>query len=248
MNRNEFLEALPLSHLVLKLTGATLEICTDDIDDVHVMVSGADADVKALSIAVKGNQLVLEQPAMSLQRNPIANGWLQVTLRLPRSWKGQIDARTVSGWITVRGLSGTELTLETVSGLISGTSLFFSDATVRSVTGDVRLGDVAFEKAAIQSTSGVVTAQAASLGRCTLMNITGHTTLELCTPFLAISATSVTGDLSIDAPVGLCCINQRTVAGRIRTSHVLNDETADVTVSFNTVSGNLTLINTNPNA
>ena len=48
MNRNEFFQALPLTKLILRLTGATLEICTDDIEDIHVMVSGGKAEAEAI--------------------------------------------------------------------------------------------------------------------------------------------------------------------------------------------------------
>ena len=91
MNRNEFLDALPIARITLKLIGATLEICTDDIDDIHVMVSGADREVENLRIAVQANQLLIEQPAAALARNPVGSSWLQVTVRLPYTWKGRID-------------------------------------------------------------------------------------------------------------------------------------------------------------
>ena len=45
MNRNEFFQTLPVTSLLFRLTGAMIEICTDDIDDIHIMVSGAKADV-----------------------------------------------------------------------------------------------------------------------------------------------------------------------------------------------------------
>ena len=50
MNRNEFFQALTVTKLTLRLTSAALEICTDDIEDIHVMISGGKTDMDALRI------------------------------------------------------------------------------------------------------------------------------------------------------------------------------------------------------
>ena len=244
MNRNEFLEALPLTHIVLKLTNATLEICMDVIDDIHVMVSGADAEVQTLNIAVKNNQLLLEQPMLSMQKSPNANSWLQVTIRLPQSWKGHIDARTVSGWITVRGLSGTDLTLDSVSGVIKASYLLFQTATMRTVTGDIRLTDAVCTRVSLGTTSGGIVAENASLSQCTLTTITGSADINLRSPFRKISANSVTGNLSISAPIEQCCVNHRCVSGRLNASEVSIVEQAEASVQFNTVAGDISITHT----
>lgn len=244
MNRNEFLEPLPLTRIALRLTSATLELCTDDIDDIHVMVSGADGDVKALNIAVNGNQLLVEQPAVSLQKNPISTSWLQVTIRLPMDWKGRIEARTVSGWINARGLIGTDLTLESVSGLINANALLFDAITLRTVTGDVRVNDMTCIRVSAGSTSGAISLQQTSLEQATLNAITGSMTLQLRSPFQSINASSVIGDLAIDAPFDQCSAVHRSVAGRISCSGVSIQEDSGAAVHFSTVSGNLDLTNT----
>lgn len=241
MNRNEFFEALPVTRITLKLIGATLEICTDDIDDIHVMVSGSDRDTAALRIAASGDQLLVEQPAMSLAKNPVGTSWLQVTLRLPMNWKGRIDGRTVSGWINARSLTGTDLSLESISGLITAHDLSFITASLRSVTGDVKISCLGCEKCSLGSTSGDVTLLGSSLDVCTLTTITGNATLTLQSPFTEISATSVTGDVAIDAPINQCDATLRSVSGRIRTSGVSIIEDAPTKVRVNTVSGGLDL-------
>lgn len=244
MNRNEFLEALPLSRLTVKLIGATLELCTDDIDDIHIMVSGADRDVEKLKIAVTGDQLLIEQPATSIAKNPVGTSWLQVTVRMPYSWKGRIDGRTVSGWINVRNLAGSDLTLDTVSGLITATGLDFITAGLKSITGDVKVNGMACEKCTLGSTSGDVTVQSGRMATCSLATITGNAALSLLSPFTAITATSVTGDLAIDAPIAACDAVLRSVSGRIRTSGVSIVEDAPASVHFSSVSGILDLVQT----
>lgn len=238
MNRNEFFEALPITRIALKLIGATLEICTDDIEDVHVMVSGADRDASSLRVALQGDQLIVEQPATSLAKNPVGTSWLQVTLRLPLTWKGRIDGRTVSGWVNARSLTGADLALESVSGMITASDLDFITLSLRSVTGDVKLVNAACEKCTLASTSGDVSALAVGLRSCAVTNITGNAMLSLTCPFEEITATSVTGDVAIEAPVEVCDAVLRSVAGRIRTSGVSILEGA-AKVRVNTVSGGL---------
>lgn len=246
MDRNEFLEPLPLTRIVLKLTSASLTLRTDDIDDIHVMVSGADADVNTLRIAVSGNQLLVEQPALSLQKNPIGASWLQVTIRLPLDWKGRIDGRTVSGWINAHSLNGSDLTLDSVSGLISADALTFTDITLRTVVGDIRAADVTCVHATLATTSGAIGVRGASIGQCALTSITGAMTLAFRTPFDSLTATSVTGDLAIDAPITRCGVTHRSVTGRVTAGSIAIEDGATPTVHFNTVAGNLDISQPEP--
>ncbi|MBQ2954196.1 MAG: DUF4097 family beta strand repeat protein [Clostridia bacterium] len=246
MNRNEFFDSLPLTRIVLRLTSATMDICTDDIDEIGVVVSGADGDVKALRVAVSGNQLLVEQPALSLQKNPIETSWLQVTICIPLDWKGRIEGRTVSGWINARGLSGSDLTLDTVSGLINANAVFFGDITLRSVTGDIRVTDLTCTRGSFITTSGAISVQQASIDQCSLLSITGGMTLGFRSPFGSITANSVVGDLSIDAPVSQCAATHRSVAGRISSDNVSIIGEAGPSVLFSSVSGNLDISRTDP--
>ena len=93
MSRNEFFPALPVVRINARLTSASLEICPDDIDDVHVMASGDAPD--ALQISFSAGTLHITQRRTTAARHP--GGWTQLTLRVPRAWKGSIDARTRSG-------------------------------------------------------------------------------------------------------------------------------------------------------
>lgn len=221
MNRNEFFQALSLSKLTLRLTSATLEICTDDIEDMHIMISGGKADVEALRIAEASGTLTLEQPVSVTAKSAAASGsWLQIAIRLPRTWKGAIDARTVTGWINIRSVAGTDLSVDTVSGMIMATDLRFITVSARAVTGDVKLNQVHSDKASLFSTSGSLTAMRSSLRAGSASSVTGLITLDLVAPFEELTLNSVTGDLCVDAPITECDAVMRSVSGRIRTSGI----------------------------
>ena len=221
MNRNEFFQALPITKIVLRLTNAALEICTDDIEDIHVMASGGKAEADSLRICAAADVLTVEQPVSALAKAAASPAsWLQITLRLPRNWKGAIDGRTVSGWMNIRGLTGSDLDLDTVSGQIAAANLSFLTLSAHAVTGDVKLHQAKCNKCSLFSTSGSLTAM-----RCTMKNgsartVTGDISLDLVAPFEELALNSVTGDICVDAPITECDATLRSISGRIRTSGV----------------------------
>lgn len=220
MNRNEFFQALTVTKLILRLTGATLEICTDDIEDIHVMVSGGKTDVDALRIAASADALMVEQPVSALAKSTTSGSWMQIAIRLPRTWKGAIEARTVTGWINIRAIAGTDLSLDTVSGMVMVSDVSFLTLSARAVTGDVKLNQVQTGKCSLFSTSGSLTAVGTALQSGSASTVTGTVTLDLVSPFDELTLNSVTGDLCVDAPITECDAVLRSVSGRIHTSGV----------------------------
>ncbi|MBR6667138.1 MAG: DUF4097 family beta strand repeat protein [Clostridia bacterium] len=216
MNRNEFFPALPVTKLKLRLTSAALEIITDDIEDIHVMASGGKADIEELRIAAAADTLTIEQPVSKLTLvAPATGSWLQLTLRLPRSWKGAVEARSVSGWMTIRGLSGTDMSLDTVSGMVSVSDVSFLTLSARAVTGDVKLLQSGVNKASLFSTSGELTATSVAVNTLSASTVTGEISLDLLAPFEELSLHTVTGDLHVAAPITACDATIRSVSGHI---------------------------------
>lgn len=218
MNRNEFIDALAVTRIVIRAAGATLDVSPDDIDDIHIMISGSDAAVSDLRVTARDNKLTIEQPTALMGKLTNADGsWLQLTLRLPLSWKGAIDARTISGWMDARGLSGSDLSLETVSGQIRAEDLRFITVTARSITGDIRLQQLDCDRCALMTTSGTVLVDAASLRTGSAATVTGGVSLSLCAPFEELSLNTVSADLSVDAPLYEVDASLRSVSGRMHT-------------------------------
>lgn len=243
MNRNEFFQALTVTKLVLRLTNAALEICTDDIEDIHVMISGGNTDVEQLRLSEGGETLTLEQPMAAMAKSAAAaNSWMQIAIRLPRTWKGTIEGRTVTGWMTLRGISGTDLSLDTVSGLVMGTELDFITLSTRSVTGDIKLTHVKCERMSLFSTSGSLSVAMGRFRSGSASTVTGLVALDLTAPFEELTLASVTGDLCVDAPITECDAVLRSVSGRIRTSGIsIVEGTAKLRAT--TVSSDLDMTN-----
>lgn len=220
MNRNEFFQALPITRLRIRLTSAALEICTDDIDDIHVMISGSKTDADALRISAAADTLTVEQPLSKAAFHPAKSGWLQVTIRLPHSWKGAIDARTITGWINIRSFAGTDLALHSISGTILASDLSFMTLTARTVTGDVKLNQLICQQAKLASLTGALSAINVQLQKASSYTLTGMVSLTLPAPFEALTLASLTGDLCVDAPIILCDAALHSIAGKIRSEGV----------------------------
>jgi hypothetical protein len=218
MNRNEFIDALAVTRIIIRVNGAALDVSTDDIDDIHVMVSGSDAAVGELRITARDNRLTIEQPAALRGKLTAADGsWMQLTLRLPQNWKGAIDARTISGWMDLRGLSGSDLTMDAVSGQIRADDLRFITISARSITCDIRLQQLDCDRCTLMTTSGTVLVDAASLRTGSAATVTGNVALSLCAPFEELSLNTVSADLSVDAPLYEVDASLRSVSGRLHT-------------------------------
>lgn len=243
MNRNEFFQALPLTRLSIRLTSATLEICTDEIDDVHVMISGDKHEVDALRVNASADTLTIEQPVSALARSAMSSSWMQIAIRIPMSWKGAIEARTVTGWMNLRRLTGTDLALDTVSGLILAADLDFITVSARAVVSDVKLNAVHCDACTLASTSGSLSASAATLRTASASTVTGLISLDLSAPFEELTLNTVTGEIAVDAPICECDATLRSVSGRIRTDGVSIIEGAP-RLRATTVSSDLDLCST----
>ena len=112
MNSRNSFSSLTITQLVIHLTGALQELYADDTQEIQVMASGDDHDMKAVSLAQNGDTLTLEQSAAALSPLPLSARWLQVTVRIPRTWKGRVEIRTTSGSVHVRGLQVSDLSVE----------------------------------------------------------------------------------------------------------------------------------------
>lgn len=236
MSRNESFPALSVARISAHLTGAAVEICPDDIDDVHVMVSGDAPDT--LQISFSGGTLQIRQHAVARTRLP--GGWTQLTLRVPRAWKGSIDARTRSGRISLRQLSGADLSLRTVSGLVMGNELHFITVRAASLTGDVKLSGLRCEKCSMLSATGSLAIQDGVTPLGSAFTATGDVRLTLLDAFTALRMASLTGALAVQAPIEACDARLRSVTGRLRTARVSIGNAAPTLRAFS-LTGQLSL-------
>ncbi len=240
MNRNEFYDAKSITALDINLAWATLELLTDDVEDIQLLISGNEEDVDELKVSVNDGKLTIEQPAYGLTTHITMVRWMQVMLRLPSVWKGVIEASTVAGPLRARGLTGSDLTLTTVSGDLLASDLSAIVMHVRTVTGCLTLRTAGAETLKARTVSGDFRLSEGDFRKITVNGVSSDLRIDLATVFEQMDATTVAGDIMIYAPTREANISLRSATGRLRTSEVsITDEGPVLNVV--TVSGNLTV-------
>lgn len=238
MNRNESFSAAEVTELALHLAWASVDIMTDDVSDIQVMISGNEADVTDLKLVCQDGRLLVEQPTYGLSIKLNTERWMQVLLRIPPQWKGALDANTISAPLKVRGISGTDLQLDTVSGDIRADGLNGITIALRSVSGTINANTLGAEKLSLRSVSGDITIDNADACRYKLNTVSGETSIDMIAPFDRLDGVTVSGSVRVYTPVFEADAVLRSVNGRLRTSGVSITEQAPL-IHVKSVSGDL---------
>ena len=228
MNKIETFSPTQITGVEAHLAWASLEVLADDVNELQVMAAGNDKDVSDLRIQEKEGRLVVEQPTYGLSIKLNSERWMQIVIRLPRSWKGALDMSTitaplhsVSGDMRAANINAIALTLRQVSGGIQAQDLNCDHVSVRTVSGKVRLSEVA-----------CLTAK--------LSGVSGDQRMECTRVFERVDVNTVSGDVELYAPLTQADIALRAVTGRVLTGGVSIVENAPQ-VRGTSVSGNLAI-------
>ena len=238
MNRNETIQAIGVHTLTVRLAWATLEVYADEVDDFQVLIAGDDDDVEDMRVKESEGTLTVEQPAYGLTHKINMVRWLQITVRVPRSWKGVIDLSTVAGPLKARGLSGTDLSFETVSGDLRVTGINGISTVLHTVTGNLGAAVLRTERVNLRTVSGDVAADGLRVRQFKLNGVNASMTLGFEESFERLEGNTVSGDIHITAPLDTACISFRAVTGKLRTNGVSIQDGAPE-VSLTSVSGSL---------
>lgn len=239
MNRNETFSSMQVSSLTAHLSWASLDVMVEDVEQIQVCVSGAEKDVKELRVACQEGTLLVEQPAYGIKTLGTEH-WMQIILRVPRAWKGAADLNTISAPLNVRGLTGTDFTLDTVSGDLFASGLQCMTAMLRSVSGHIKGEKLTGQHLTMRNVSGDMAAEACSFDTCRINTVSGDAHLVLDRPIDKLEGISVSGSIRVDAPMADANAALRSVSGRLLTSGVsIRPDAPEVRVS--SVSGDLEL-------
>lgn len=243
MEKNFSFEKDSVNELYCRLTWAQLELVVDDVQEIQVLAAGDDQSVADMRIEERNGRMVVEQPPLVFSLNFITHKWAQVCIRVPRDWRGAVDAHTVSGLLNSRGVKGTEVTLDTVSGGLRAMAVAAEGLTLRSVSGDVKGGDLRGERISLRTVSGDARLQSIAFDQVRVSGVSGDMWLEFRAPFSRVDANTVSGDLELHVPVESLDASLKAVSGRIHTSGVVLKEGGSI-VRLSSVSGDLNIIST----
>ena len=240
MNRNEFYSVSAVSALDINLAWATLELLSDDVEDIQLLISGNEEDVDELKVSLNDGKITIEQPAYGLTTHITIVRWMQVMVRLPRTWKGVVEASTVAGPLRARGLTGSDLSLTTVSGDLLASDLSAIELHIRTVTGCLNVNTAGAESLKARTVSGDFHLSGGDFRKLRINGVSSDLSLDLSSVFEQMDVSTVAGDIAICAPMRTANISLRSATGRLRTSEVSITDDGPV-LNAVTVSGNLTV-------
>ena len=214
MNSRNSFSSLTITQLVIHLTGALLELYADDTQEIQVMASGDDHDMKAVSLAQNGDTLTLEQSAAALSPLPLSARWLQVTIRIPRAWKGRVEIRTTSGSVHVRGLQVSDLSVESLSGFVMLSDLSSLSLKVKNGSGDIAGSDLSGQDCSLFTTTGMLCLERLAFLNISLSSVSRGAMLSFAEMFSTFKGGSVAGGISLEIPGAQCDAILRSVSGR----------------------------------
>lgn len=243
MERNVHFETAGLKDIVVHLAWAQLEIFADDVEKIQVLVAGDENSVTDLRIGVKENALVVEQPQYGLSLNIMESRWMQVCLRVPRTWDQGVRVNTITGRLSARGLNGTEIVLDTVSGDLRAVRLSAPALALRSISGDVRGEALTAKTLSVRSVSGMLAMDAIQVDALKCNSVSGEQVYHLKKSFRRIDINAVSGDVMITSPAETMNVALRSISGRVRTEGVsITEDESAPTVRVTGVSADLKLI------
>ena len=239
MNRNESFPAILVNTLAARLAWASLDVLVEDVDQIQVLVSGGENDVNQLRITCEENRLTVEQLSCGINLKSLGSErWMQVMIRLPRSWKGAVNLHTISAPLNVRGLAGTDFKLSTITGDMNISDMQSITTALHSLSGDVNAEDLQGEKLQLRSVSGDITARACSFDSYRIRTISGQTDLDALRPFTRLDGLTVSGNVRLFTPMDRVDAALRSVSGRLLTRGVSIQHEAPL-ARMNSLSGNL---------
>ena len=221
MNRNESFPGILVSTLKARLGWASLDVTVEDVDQLQVVVSGSDQDVQSLRVQCVDNCLVVEQPAWGISfRGPKTERWLQIMIRLPRSWKGAVDLRSLTAPLKAHGLTGTDLAFSTFTGALTVGALHSMTVSLRTFAGDVVAEHLEGERLSIGTAVGDVSVMACGFEDVQCHAMSGRIDLDFVRPFGRFAAIAGSGDIRLFAPMNKADVSLRSLRGRLHTRGV----------------------------
>ena len=243
VERNIHFEAAKLTDIAVRLAWAQLEIFADDVEKIQVMAAGDESSVTDLRIEIRENALVVEQPQYGLSLNIVDSHWMQVCVRVPRTWAQALHLNTISGLLSARGLNGSTIVMDTISADLQAARITAQELSLKTISGDVRGEALSANNLSVRSVSGSLSISAAAAKVLKGNSISGGQDYHLSSAFQSIDVVAVSGNVMITSPVEAMNVSMRSVSGRVHAEGVTVTEAAGAPkVRVTGVSADLKLI------
>lgn len=138
--------------------------------------------------------LGISQPALQSMAH---KRWLQICVRVPQAWSGDIDVDSVSGTVGAHGLDGGELVFATVSGPIHLEDMRARLLRLRTVSGAIAGVGIDTERLAVRTAAGQIGLREMRFDSARAFTVSGTTELMLREGCGTLELQSVSGAVSV---------------------------------------------------
>lgn len=239
MERNVNYLATMVEAVQVRVGWAQVELLTADTQEVQTAVAGDDRSAKELIIRHENGKLVIEQPQYGLLPH-LDSKWLQICVRVPQEWKGNIALTTVSGAISVKSVRGAEVSLDTVSGTVHVDRVQCDALAMNAVSGAVQATRVSGGALRVRNVSASIGLYEAAFDAVKAVAVSGQVSMAFARPFATMEMQAATGDMQLSLPGGRLETVFRSVGGKLSAEGFTGGEGAP-TLQATTVTGNLSV-------
>jgi hypothetical protein len=240
LERNESFQAGDLQEIIARLAWAQLEAIADDTEQIQVIASGDERTVSEMRIEKENGTLTIEQPQYGLTLDITHGHWIEIVVRVPKTWDHNLRLNTISGLVRLRGLGGESIAAETITGDLKASQLTASSIALRTTAGAVKGTQLICETLACRSVSGNITLEDVSAKNYRFTTVSGDIRLDLGAGFEQMEIRTVSGDCELLTEMNTLNVSIRSVSGHkiLNGVKATNDKTAP-SVRLTGVSGNL---------
>ncbi len=245
MERKMCFDLATVQEINIRLAWAQLEIFSDDVSQIQVMVAGDDVSVNGIELHETNNVVSLVQPQYGITRNLAESHWLQIIVRVPKAYHQKLDCSTISGLLTARKCTAEQLHLETITGDMRVVQIQSKQAELRTVSGDVHCSSLSAERLYLRTVSGNISADTLTLDTLKSNGITGTQSYSLTNPATNVDIITVSGDVRIHVATNKAKLTMRSIGGHLQSEHItLIEENTNPAIKVSCVSASLTLMGT----
>lgn len=214
MERNIAYPTPLVGEVQVRVGWAQVELFSADIQEAQVAIAGDERSVREMVVRHENDRLSVEQPQYGLLPH-FDSKWLQIQVRVPKDWCGNVLLVTVSGAISLRKLHGKEIHLDTASGTMRADRVQCDAFEMNAVSGAMQATWLVCDKLHVRNVSSAIGLAELDANSVKVASISGHVTLDFVRPFSLLDVQVATGDTQIHLPGGRAEVAFKSVSGRL---------------------------------
>lgn len=241
MERNVAFPSKDTCLVHLKLTWAQAEVVSTKSDQFQLLIAGDDDSIEELRIEQSGEDLIVAQPQLAYAKEILPRRrWLQICLRMPEDWRGDLDVDTIAGTVGAHGIQAGDISLSTVAGSMNVYDIVADRLSMHSVTGAISGRNLRAKRGTLRSVSGAIAAEGVRFPVTKVFTVSSSVTLQLESGCKTVDAQSMSGSLTIytNEPVRAAL---HALSGQFIREEDVADAPGGIEVSATSVSGDLAI-------